>query len=109
MKQLNEQEAYSFAKNGVWKKLNDLERAWFQLYQTRLAMPISEYHRCMEILLDRPVYNYELYDQEPLKAEVITKQKPTFQQVFSKIPRDKIIMVIETDPTDGDAEKELKN
>lgn len=103
MKQLNEQEAFSFAKNGVWKKLNDVERAWFQLYQTRLAMPISEYHRCMEMLLDRPVYNTELYDQEPLKVEVLTKQKVTFQQMFDKLPREKIIMVIVTDHAEGDA------
>lgn len=85
MKELTKNEAMAFCTTNIWKKLSDIERAWFQLYQPFLAMPFSEFHRCMEVLLGRPVWTHEFADPDSLKIEAITKQKITFEQILDKI------------------------
>lgn len=94
MTQLSESEARSFAENKLYEKLSEVDRFEFQMIQDRLCMPFSEFHRCAEIALGRPVFTHEFAYRDHLIAEY-KKEKPmsTFADVIALIPKEKAIIV----------------
>lgn len=61
MKEMTSEEAKRFAVEGVWKKLTPVERAWMQLYQPYICIPIEQIYEGLRELLGRPVYSHEMW------------------------------------------------
>jgi hypothetical protein len=93
-RQLTEEEAIALHRSGRWQKWTDVQRAKFQLFQRRLCMPFEEWHRCMEVALDRPIWTHEFAFHASLIEEWYGKiPAPTMQQIIDKINCAKTIIV----------------
>lgn len=93
--QLTEEQSKAFAENGDWEQLSLKERAEFQLYQNRLAMPFGEFHAATEHALGRPVYTHEFADPQSLRDELIgIVGQPSFAEILGKLPAGKPVLVI---------------
>jgi len=74
MKQLSEQEAIEFAENGKWKNMSDLELAYFQINQVRLAVPFDEFHQAVKSVLGHPVFTHQFVTfHDEMLAEINQK------------------------------------
>jgi hypothetical protein len=69
VKQLTREQAIQMHDLEGWKALTDVERFQFQLGQNRLCMPFSEFHRCAEVALKRPVWTHEFAGRDKLRKE----------------------------------------
>lgn len=93
MKQLTKKQAIAIAKGGEWKDWTDEEVVKFQLYQNRLCMDFSRFHRAVEVVLGRPVYTHE-FALGNLKDEYEgTRPAPTFEEIVELIPAEKRILI----------------
>jgi len=95
MKQLTREQAIAISQSGEWKDWTDEEIVRFQLFQDRLAIPFSRFHEALENVLGRPVYTHELglaYDKivDEYQRE---RAAPTFHEIISLIPPDKLIVL----------------
>jgi hypothetical protein len=94
MKQFTKEQAVSIAKSGEWKDWTDEEVVRFQLYQRRLCMDFSRYHKALGVVLGRSVFSHEIMDTERLQEEYEGKRPaPTFDEIMNMIPAEKRIMV----------------
>lgn len=96
MKQLTENQAVNFAKSGIWKNWSDEEVVKFQLFQKRLCMDFSRFHKAIEMVLGRPVFTHEFIFSESLKKEYLgEKSAPTFEEITNLIPKDKLLIILQ--------------
>lgn len=94
MKQLTQKQAVAIAKGGEWKDWTDEEIVRFQLYQKKLCMDLSAFHKALGKVLGRPVYLHEMGDMEALQEEYEGKRPaPTFEEIINMIPAEKRIVV----------------
>lgn len=94
MKQLTKKQAIAIAENGEWKDWTDEEVVRFQLYQKRLCMDLSRFHKALEKVLGRPVFLHEMKDFESLQQEYEGKKlAPTFEEIINMIPAENRIIV----------------
>jgi hypothetical protein len=96
MKEMTREEAIRFGEEGVWKKLTPVERAWMQLYQTRICMPLDVIYDAMQALFGRPVYSHEMWldAMASLRKEAVEHRHISFAEVLEKIPTEKRIVVL---------------
>ncbi len=66
---MTKQEAISLAKTGRWKTKTSEEIVSFQLYEDKLCMDFSDFHKAVEVVLGRPVFTTEFANPESLKNE----------------------------------------
>lgn len=79
---------------GEWKNWTDDEIVRFQLFQDRLAVPFTEFHRAITAVLGRPVYTHEFAFREQLIKEYLgEKEPPTFEDIINLIPAEKRIII----------------
>jgi hypothetical protein len=97
MRQLTSKEAISWGESGIWKEMNYLERALFQLAQDKLCMPFDVFHEALEKATGRAVYTHELGvegGRDRLSREILGSQEaPTLKEVINLIPEHKRIIV----------------
>ncbi len=95
MTQMTKEQALYFYQNKMHERItDDSERFEFQLLQDRLCMPFSEFHRCAEVALGRPVFTHEFAYPQHLKDEFYgNKPKSDFADIIALIPADKLIIV----------------
>jgi hypothetical protein len=94
MRQLNEQQAISIAKDGKWKEWTDEEVVKFQLYQERLCMNFNRFQEAVENVFGRPVFTHEFANYKRLQEEYEgTRLAPTFEEVVNLIPEEKRILI----------------
>lgn len=92
MKQITKEQAILIYDSGIWQDWSDEEKVRFQLYQNRLSMPFDEFHSALEVVLNRPVYSHEMF--ENLRAEFEGKQPaPTLDELINMIPADKRLII----------------
>jgi len=95
IKQLTEEEAIKCAESGIWKNWSDDEIVRFQLFQRRLCMPFSVFHRAVEKVLGRPVWTHEFANPELLREEYLgLRNKPTMEEIINLIPKRKRIIIL---------------
>ena len=96
MEQLTEEQAIEFAENELWKDMNFNQRAKFQIEQDRLCMPFNIFHEALEKTLERAVFTHELgLNLDGIKEELFDgKEKPTFEEIVSLIPQEKLAVIL---------------
>lgn len=75
MKQITKEEAVAFYQSGKWKKMSNAEIVGFQLFQSKLAVPMDVFHSALEKVLGRPVYTHEIGDRKRLIKEYLKLDK----------------------------------
>lgn len=90
--QMSKDEAIAFAESRIWQKWTKAQLAVFQLYQQKLCIPIHVFHDAIEETLGRPVWTHEFAFPELLKAELRTKKAPSFEEIVSLIPKEKLLI-----------------
>lgn len=94
MKQFTREQAIKLAEGGEWKDWTSEEIVRFQLYQRRLCMDLSVFHKALGEVLGRPVWTHEMADFEALQAEYEgNKPAPTFDEIVSMIPEEKRFII----------------
>ena len=96
MKQLTKEQAILFGESQIWVEWSDEEIVKFQLFQDKLCMPFSRFHKAVNVVLDRPVFTHEFTtsNHENLIKEYLgEKEQPTFEEVVNLIPKDKRVML----------------
>jgi hypothetical protein len=94
MKQLTKEQAIAIYEGGEWKDWTDEELVRFQLFQDCLAVPFSRFHEAIEKVLDRPVWTHEFAYRDSLIDEYQKEHPaPTFEEIISLIPKDKLITI----------------
>jgi len=92
---MTEEEAIKLAKSGWWKNKSSEDIVKFQLFEKKLCMDFSAFHKALEDVLKRPVYTHELgMNYEGLCREFLgEKEKPTPQEIIDLIPEVKRVIV----------------
>ena len=67
-------EAIKLIKTNWWAGKTANEIVQFQLYEPRLCIPFTEFHKAIEEALGRPVWTHEFADQKGLQAEFEGRQ-----------------------------------
>lgn len=81
-------------KSELWKDLPHKGRVLFQLQQDRLCIPIGEFKKSLNIVLNRDVYTYELANRDDLLKEVVgDKIPPSIKEIIEMIPEEKRIIL----------------
>lgn len=94
MKQLSEQEAIEMFESGIWRGWTDEQIVRFQLFQDRLCVDFSCFHKAISNVLNRPVYSHEFAFIDEIKKEYLgVKDAPTFDEIMNLIPEEKRIIV----------------
>lgn len=96
MEQLTKNQAIEMAKSEWWKDKPAKDVALFQMQQDKLCMDFSEFHRCMEETLGRPVWTHEFAssNRDALMKELLgEKEPPSMNEIISLIPQQKLIIV----------------
>lgn len=95
VKQLTTSQAIKFAQSEIWQDMTDQQIVEFQLFQSRLCMPFSEFHRA----ISGAVYTHEFANSDALKAEFIgEKEPPTLEEIINMIPEEKRILIGDFEP-----------
>ena len=97
MRQITKEEAIFIHEKRLWEDWSYGQRAKFQLYQERLAMPFDVFHEAITKMLKRDVYTHEFaMNRQGLIDEVNgIAGAPTFDEIVAMIPPEKKVIVIE--------------
>ena len=95
MEQLSKEKAIELHDSKIWEDWSYEEKAKFQLWQKKLCMPFNVFHEAVEKSLGRPVYTHEFgLDLDGIKAEFLHERpEPTFEEILSLIPKEKLILI----------------
>jgi hypothetical protein len=91
---MTKKEAISKAQTGWWKNKTADEIVLFQLYEKRLCMDFSSFHKALEESLERSVFTHELADFKSLQDEFEGKRSPkSLNEIINMLSRGKTIIV----------------
>jgi len=93
MRQLTKEQAIILGESEVYKEWNYEQIVRFQLFQDCLCMPFGVFHEAIEKVLNRPVFTHEFAFDGIKKEYLGVKEAPSFEDIISLIPKDKIIIV----------------
>lgn len=93
---MTKEEALALAATDWWKTKTPEEIVRFQLFEEKLCMNFSEFHKAIEQALGRPVYTHEFgLNRKGLQEEFLhDKPAPTIQEIIEMIPEAKRILVV---------------
>lgn len=92
--QLTETQAIEMAKSNVWKEWTSEQVVRFQLFQKRLCMDFSHFHKCISEVLGRPVFTHEFAFRDDMVREYLgDKEAPTFEDIINLIPEEKRLIM----------------
>ena len=87
-KQLTQKEAVILYETKAWEKWSAEEIAKFQLFQDRLCMPFDVFHKAVEEVLGRPVWNHEFASVDDLRKEYLKERPaPSFEDIVGLLPQ----------------------
>lgn len=96
MQQLTEKQAITIFDSNIWQSWDDETVVRFQLFQDRLCMPFNRFHTALQRVLKRKVYTSELCTNNLdniYKEYLGYKPAPTFDEIISLIPKDKLNII----------------
>jgi len=103
--QLTREQAIALHDTKWWLHHDEKTVSAFQLFNERLAMPFDEFHRCIEVALDRPVFTHEFVDPDSLLAELNgLLPAPSFDEIMAKLPAEKTIVAMPGDASKGEGD-----
>ena len=93
-KQLTTEQAIAMAESGVWKEWTAEQVVRFQLFQEKLYMDFSHFHKCMQDVIGRPVWTHEFAFRDELVKEYLgAKETPSFEDILNLIPEEKRLVI----------------
>ncbi len=95
MVSIGRDKAIALAESGWWKTASAKEIVDVQLFTQELCMDFGDFQGAMQECLGRPVFIHEFgLNYDGLVAEYLGERTaPTFAEIISLIPADKLIMV----------------
>lgn len=94
MKQFTTEQAIALYHSKVWENWTDEQIVRLQLFQDKLCVSFSVFHKAMEIVLDRPVLIHEFgFRKQLIKEYLGIKNKPTFDEILNLIPEYKRLVI----------------
>ena len=91
---MTEQEAIKMAESGWWKDECPNKIVKFQLFEDRLCMDFSAFHKAVEKVLGRPVWTHEFAFADSLRQEYLKLESaPTMQEIVELIPEEKRMVI----------------
>ena len=89
------EQAIELSKTNFWEKMTPREIATFQMFEDRLCMPFSVFHKAIEKTLGRPVFTHEFgLNAEGLRKELMGEAPmPTLEEIINLIPKEKRIVI----------------
>jgi len=98
MKQLTETEAIEIFNSNIWQEWTDEEIVAFQLYQDKLCLPFTRFHKAVETVLGRSVWTHEFaFASKPNGLQDQYESncgKPSMQDIMALFPKNKPIILI---------------
>ena len=96
MKQLTKKQAIELSESKVLETWTDEQIVRFQLFQEKLCMDFSAFHKSLEAVLDRPVFTHEFgMNYNGIVLEYLgEKEAPTFDEIIELIPEEKRIIIM---------------
>jgi len=92
--QLTQEQAIEMAKSNVWKDWTSEQVVRFQMFQERLCMDFSHFHKCVQEVLGRTVFTHEFAFRDELVKEYLgAKETPTFEDILNLIPDEKRLVI----------------
>jgi hypothetical protein len=92
--ELNQEQAKSLFDSGLWKAWTPDQVVRFQLFQDRLCVEFSHFHKCITEVLCRSVFTHEFGFRDDLIKEYLgEKPAPTFDEIINLIPEQKRIII----------------
>jgi len=92
--QLTKEQAIEMSKSNVWKDWTSEQVVRFQMFQERLCMDFSHFHKCVSDVLGRPVFTHEFAFRDDMVREYLgEKEAPTFDDIINLIPPEKRIVI----------------
>ena len=96
MEQLNKEQAIAFFDSGVWIEWTDEQIFRFQLFQDRLCVEWSRFHKAAETVLGRPVFTHEFAssNRNNITEEYLgVREAPTMDEIVNLIPENKRLVI----------------
>lgn len=92
--QLTQEQAIKMAESKVWMEWTAEQVVRFQMFQERLCMDFSHFHKCVQEVLGRPVFTHEFAFRDELVKEYLgAKETPTFEDILNLIPKEKRLVI----------------
>ncbi len=92
--QLTKEQAIAMADSGVWKQWTSEQVVRFQMFQQRLCMDFSHFHKCVGDVLGRPVFTHEFAFRDNMVREYLgEKEAPSFDDIINLIPKEKRLII----------------
>lgn len=92
--QLTEKQAIEMCNSRICESWDAEKVVRFQLFQQRLCMEFSTFQKCMEEVLNRPVFTHEFAKRDNLVMEYLgEKETPTLEEIINLIPEEKRIVL----------------
>jgi len=92
---MTKEQAIKMGKSKWWLGLNSDVITAFQLFEEKLCMNFSDFHKAIEESLGRPVYTHEFgLNLKGLQEEFLGKRpKATLEEILDLIPPEKKIFI----------------
>ncbi len=93
-KQLTKDQAIAMYNSGVWKEWTPEQVVRFQMFQKRLCMDFSYFHKYVNEVLGRPIFTHEFAFRDELVKEYLgEKETPSFEDILNLIPKEKRLVI----------------
>lgn len=94
MEQLTQQQAIALAESGEWKSWTSEQIVRFQLFQDRLGVGFTRFHKAIEEVLGRSVFTHEFaYRDELIKEYLGCKDAPSLDEIINLLPEEKRLII----------------
>lgn len=95
MRQLSKEQAIKMYKSKAWENWTDERIVRFQLFQDKLCIDFSKFHKAISKVLKRDVYTHEFaYPDELRKEYLAAKNAPTIDEIINLIPEERRLIII---------------
>lgn len=92
---MTKEEAIQLYDSKFYEAMSDHDRVKFQIFEEKLCMPFSVFHRSVERVLGRPVWTHEFASIDRLKKEFLKeKPMPSIKEIMELIPKDKRVAIV---------------
>lgn len=98
---MTKEQAIALARTNWWKGLPACDIVMVQLFEEKLCMDFSDFHKAVGDALGRPVWTHEFASSnvENLKKEFLGERSaPTMEEIINLIPADKRVIIEDVTP-----------
>ena len=92
---MDKEQAIKLYESKFWEQMTEEQIAKFQLFENKLCIPFSVFHKAMEKTLGRSVWTHEfgLNRKGLMKELMMGAEPPTLEEIINLIPKEKRIII----------------